>query len=289
MPPFFTIIIPSFNRAHVLLRAIQSVLEQSYDGFELIVVDDGSSDNTKEAVEGCSDDRLRYHYKTNGGVCTARNIGAALARGEYIVFLDSDDMVTSHWLADFKEAIDLESPDAVFCNMNRSNSLMKTLAVIDAGDAYGTGKGLGIFIPGAFCLKTTVFLSVGGYDENLKYGENTELRLRLFATNPTTALTHKVGLIYEPSADGGSKQLGNMVKSNLYIIEKHRAYFNSRQDILKLYLQSIAVAMVRLGQFKQAPALFYKACFLKPYSIKSVIRLGLSLLPFIAQKVWPKK
>jgi hypothetical protein len=87
-----SIIIPCFNRADIVGETIESVLAQSYDRFEVIVIDDGSTDNTREVVARYADPRIRYFYKANGGLSAARNSGLEAARGEFIAFLDSDDV-----------------------------------------------------------------------------------------------------------------------------------------------------------------------------------------------------
>jgi glycosyltransferase involved in cell wall biosynthesis len=90
--PLVSIVIPTFNRANLLLRSIQSVIDQSYSNIEILVVDDCSSDNTKDVVESFHDDRIRYfRHEKNLGAVAARNTGIAKARGEYIAFQDSDD------------------------------------------------------------------------------------------------------------------------------------------------------------------------------------------------------
>lgn len=90
--PTVSVIIPTYNRAHVLGRAVRSVLNQTYQDFELIVVDDGSSDGTSEAVRAFADPPIRYlRHERNRGAAAARNSGIEAARGEYVAFLDSDD------------------------------------------------------------------------------------------------------------------------------------------------------------------------------------------------------
>lgn len=88
----FSVIIPTYNRAQLISRAIESVLSQTYEDFELIVVDDGSQDNTKEIIEKIEDERLVYLYKNNGGQNSALNVGIKASKGEIISFLDSDDI-----------------------------------------------------------------------------------------------------------------------------------------------------------------------------------------------------
>jgi glycosyltransferase involved in cell wall biosynthesis len=95
---YFSIILPTYNRAAFLPRAIQSVLDQTFTNFELIIVDDGSTDNTAELVAGYSDSRLRYFKKENEERSIARNFGIAKAHGHYVCFLDSDDrLYTNHF------------------------------------------------------------------------------------------------------------------------------------------------------------------------------------------------
>jgi glycosyltransferase involved in cell wall biosynthesis len=87
-----SIIIPTHNYARFLGEAIQSVLDQTYKDFELIVVDDGSTDNTKEVVSSFKDDRIRYMYQDHVGVSAAQNMALRIARGEYITGLSADDI-----------------------------------------------------------------------------------------------------------------------------------------------------------------------------------------------------
>jgi glycosyltransferase involved in cell wall biosynthesis len=90
--PTISVIIPTYNRPTVLLEAINSVLGQTYQDFEVIIVDDGSRDETRSVVEGIRDPRLRYIYQSNAGLSAARNTGLAHARGNLIAFLDDDDI-----------------------------------------------------------------------------------------------------------------------------------------------------------------------------------------------------
>ncbi|MCC0177747.1 glycosyltransferase family 2 protein [Waterburya agarophytonicola K14] len=91
--PLVSVIIPTYKRGELVSRAINSVLEQSYQNLEIIVVDDHSQDNTADVVGEIEDDRLRYYcHSTNQGGSAARNTGIKLARGQYIAFLDSDDV-----------------------------------------------------------------------------------------------------------------------------------------------------------------------------------------------------
>lgn len=95
--PRISVVIPTYNRAHYLPQALDSVLAQTCGPLEVIVVDDGSTDGTREVVRGYGD-RVRYIYTPNGGVGRARNIGMCQSRGEYVTFVDSDDVVYPYML-----------------------------------------------------------------------------------------------------------------------------------------------------------------------------------------------
>jgi glycosyltransferase involved in cell wall biosynthesis len=96
--PKVSVIIPTYNRGYIVGEAIESVLSQTFDDFEIMVVDDGSTDNTRNVVNFINDNRIKYFYKNNGGVSSARNMGLDKAAGEYIAFLDSDDLWPENYL-----------------------------------------------------------------------------------------------------------------------------------------------------------------------------------------------
>ena len=87
-----SIVIPTYNREKVIVNSISSVLDQSYQDIELIVVDDGSTDNTEGVIRNISDPRVRYIRQNNQGACAARNLGITESKGEYVAFQDSDDV-----------------------------------------------------------------------------------------------------------------------------------------------------------------------------------------------------
>ena len=116
-----SVIIPTFNREKTILRAIDSVLSQTYKDIELIIVDDGSTDNTKDIVESIDDIRIKYIFQKNSGAAEARNTGIKNAQGKYIAFQDSDD----YWYPDKLEKqlayLEDNEADIVFCKLKRNN------------------------------------------------------------------------------------------------------------------------------------------------------------------------
>ncbi|MCK4821093.1 glycosyltransferase family 2 protein [bacterium] len=99
--PKVSVIIPTYNRSGLLREAIASVLKQSFEELEVIIVDDGSTDDTRTVVESIDDCKVKYFYKSNGGAPSARNLGLRKSRGEFIAFLESDDQ----WPEDFLQII----------------------------------------------------------------------------------------------------------------------------------------------------------------------------------------
>ena len=110
--PYFSIIIPTYNREHIIKPTIESILKQSFQDWELIIVDDGSTDNTSALVDAFNDDRIHYYWKQNEERGAARNFGAQKATGKYLNFFDSDDLMKLNHLEMAHDYIE-KNPDAL--------------------------------------------------------------------------------------------------------------------------------------------------------------------------------
>lgn len=104
--PTVSVIIPTYNRSSLVKEAVNSVLSQSFRDFEILVVDDGSTDDTRDIIQNINDDRVKYYYKTNGGCASARNFGLEKMTGQYVCFLDSDDYWPENFLQCMVEKLD---------------------------------------------------------------------------------------------------------------------------------------------------------------------------------------
>tara|TARA_B100000768_G_scaffold64283_1_gene62028 strand:- start:25 stop:672 length:648 start_codon:yes stop_codon:yes gene_type:complete len=111
-----SIIIPCYNAEKHIKETIRSVLEQSHHDFELLLVDDGSTDKSKIFIKSINDKRIKYYYKTNEGVSLARNFGLLRAKREYILFLDSDDILHPNFLE--RRIFNFEKSTAIACASN---------------------------------------------------------------------------------------------------------------------------------------------------------------------------
>lgn len=122
-----SVIIPTYNRAHLIKRSVESVLNQTYKNIELIIVDDGSTDNTKEIIDSINDKRIKYIYQANQGAASARNKGIDLAEGQYIAFQDSDDVWHSNKLKKQIVILKQKNADIVFCKLFQYGNIRKKI------------------------------------------------------------------------------------------------------------------------------------------------------------------
>lgn len=102
---FFSVVVPTYNRAHLIEKTISTILSQSFTNVEILVVDDGSMDNTDQVVKAINDSRITYYKKENAERAAARNFGSARANGAYVTFFDSDDLMYPHHLQSAYEFI----------------------------------------------------------------------------------------------------------------------------------------------------------------------------------------
>ena len=133
---FFSVIIPTYNRGHLIGRSIKSVLDQTFEEFEIIVIDDGSTDNTKEIVDSYRNPKIKYIYQKNTERSAARNNGIQNASGKWICFLDSDDIYLSEHLSTLKENISQNEDPKLFItgNLIRSKNSESKHQLIDTSN-----------------------------------------------------------------------------------------------------------------------------------------------------------
>jgi glycosyltransferase involved in cell wall biosynthesis len=190
-----SVAIPTWNRAHLVGRAIRSALAQTFQDFELWVVDDGSTDGTSQVVAEVADPRVAYvRHEENGGISRARNTAIRMARGEWMAFLDDDN----EWAADYLErqlAVAAARPGAglVYCRARRHDARASRHGLVSSIMREGRVfrhvlKGWGPLMS-CTLLRRSLLVEVGGLDESLRATEDCDLWMRLaqridFAGNP---------------------------------------------------------------------------------------------------------
>jgi glycosyltransferase involved in cell wall biosynthesis len=181
--PLVSVIMPAYNAAAHIAEAIESVLIQNYRNLELVVVDDGSTDNTKDIVTAFKDERIKYFYKNNSGPSGARNLAISKARGQYVMSLDADDMMTPDSIA--RHMIEFENHsdvDLVYCDVLLIDERSNPIRIMNKSeyknrrhlirDMFRAGHPI---VPFRLGIRRNVFDKIGLYDEDLLVGEDYDM------------------------------------------------------------------------------------------------------------------
>ncbi len=234
--PFFSIVIPLYNKEEYIARAIQSVAKQSFQNFEVLIVNDGSTDKSVESAKQHIDARFRIIEKENGGVSSARNLGINEAKSKYIVFLDADDTWETNLLEIIVSLIEKFPEAALFATgyniLNAYSELIETRNVVSADgneiflltnyffEAY-TGKPP--VNSSSVCVKKEVLEQIGGFATGIWFGEDLAIWSQV-ALKEKIALSSKICSNYY--------QFGTSNNTNEKFVDyKYHFDFSSLQDI----------------------------------------------------------
>lgn len=196
--PFFSIVIPLYNKESALRTTLDSCFSQKFKDYEVVVVDDGSTDGSVSAVKECTDERVVLIEQENSGPSAARNCGGKAAKGEWIVFLDADDLLLPDALSNFHKLV-TTYPDinAFCCNFYVEREGEEMLY----SDKYKNGIVRNNFFSwltkrlmprtGALCLRRSVFLQ-SPFNESLRRYEDAEMLFKLFRREKFVTCSHPV-------------------------------------------------------------------------------------------------
>jgi len=258
-------IIPTYNRGWIIKEAVDSVMSQDYRDFELIVVDDGSTDNTPEILNSYRGDILVFKQE-NQGVSAARNRGIAEASGRFIAFLDSDDLWLPQKLFRQVEFFN-KNPDAQICQTEET-WIRKGVRVNPKkrhkkpwGMIFEPSLALCLVSPSAVMIRRYLFEEVGGFDETLPACEDYDLWLRISCRYPvylidTPLIIKRGGHNDQLSASPGLdkfriESLKKIVASNLLSGNQYKAAVKTLKEKCKVY----AAGCLKRG--REDEALYY--------------------------------
>jgi len=204
--PFFSIVIPVYNRADALKAAIESVLAQSDQDFEIVVVDDGSKDDPKAVVEAFGDPRLFYRRQENRGGGAARNAGIDLARGAFVAFLDSDDRFLPGHLKAMRALLAGTTDTVGYARMlvdrGQGRMILKPPRAIAPGEHMATyllcDRG---FVPTITVVVPRSWARTVRYHESLKAAEDTDFAIRLFIAGCRFVMAEEPGAVWNDQPD----------------------------------------------------------------------------------------
>ena len=219
--------LPTYNRAHILSRSILSVKNQSFKDWELIIVDDGSTDDTNLVVSKFveNDNRIKYIYQSNKERSAARNNGINNSKGDYVCFIDSDDLYEDNYLKELQKFI-LENEDIksiFFCNVSRLENGVKEKVSIETLEIYNNPIEYILLsketvIPARVCIHNEI-LNINQFDETLNVSEDAELFTRILTKYPLIQFDY-YGVIYRIHNDNTTNINKNPFMGQLKSLKK---------------------------------------------------------------------
>jgi glycosyltransferase involved in cell wall biosynthesis len=282
--PTVSVIIPTYNRANLVGKAIKSVLSQTYQDFEIIVIDDGSTDNTEEVIRSFKDKKVKYikKYKKNKGISVARNIGIKMARGKYIALLDSDDEWLPEKLDKQSKVLQSESPEVgVVCSWSynideKGNYISKRCLPKKGGYIYEDLLSTNPISVPTVLIRKECFNRVGLFDDLLNAQEDWDMWIRI-AKYYRFALI-KVPLVkYRLHSNQISKNLGVKIITANRILVKHANELKKRPRVHSKHYFYIGNRLCHMGKTKEGRKYLIKAISLYPFCIGYYICMFSSL------------
>lgn len=227
--PVVSVVIPTFDGRRWICDAIDSALAQTYTPVEVIVVDDGSSDDTHALLERRYGSRIRYRYQPNRGLPTARNVGLGLARGRYVQFLDADDLLHPDKLALQVDALERTPEYAVafsdFASFDSDPAQHTPHRVAERfrrDDVWRSLLAGNFIVVHAALSRRDVLVAAGGFDEELSACEDYDLWLRLAARGCGFVHTPGVFALYRQTPTSMSRNRRRQIRSTVDVLRKAR-------------------------------------------------------------------
>lgn len=238
-----SVVIPTYNQGRYICETIDSVLGQTFQDFEVIVVDDGSTDDTRQKIERYLP-RISYIYQENAGCGAARNTSILASKGEYVAFLDSDDL----WLPD-KLRLQVEFMDSNpqfgmvfsdFCMFREDQitvcSFFQEKKFVDSGDIFGNLIRECFIRPSTILVRREVFQKVGLHDTSLLVSADYDLWLRIAKRYPIAAMSMCL-VKYRVHDANLSKAEAIMYSDIIKILKKHYAVGYPDRGVVKQYIR----------------------------------------------------
>lgn len=237
-----SVIIPLYNKETYIKKTIESVINQDYSCFEIIVVDDGSTDNSLNVVKEIRDNRIRIIQQRNSGVSAARNNGAKSSSSDWLIFLDGDDVFMQGTLRKFADLITHYPNDDVFVANYKSSEHIK--------NGFFKGQEECIYEkplkalwrrefyphPGNIMCSKRAFLSIGGFDERMSYYEDFVFGARLIKN---------YRVVYTPFICMEYVVEHNEARVKLHLLEKEYAYYIESESLENKWLKNFCYTLYK--------------------------------------------
>lgn len=261
MDNLISIVVPCFNQGAYLNDCLQSVFNQTHTNWECIVVDDGSTDDTKEIAASWikKDNRFKYIYKDNGGLCAARNSGIEISNGSYILPLDADDKISINYihlaLHEFEKDTNLK---IVYCNALKFGKINETWNLPN----YSIDKlAVSNMIFCSAIYKKADWQKIGGYDVNMVYGlEDWEFWISMLKNGGEVKKIDEIGFYYRTKEVSMVTNLNDDLSNKMYeyMSVKHADFFVRYLGSFKTLIVTISKNNKNLNNNKFVINLFCK-------------------------------
>ena len=284
--PLVSVIIPAYNRAHLIEQAIKSVLKQTYSNIELIIVDDASTDDTETVIKNIDNAGIKYiKQEQNKGAAAARNRGIRESNGEFISFLDSDDTYQPEKIEKQVKAI-LSAPEkagAVYCGINKIDyeSGRKIGEKIHRTDFYNNFKNGSFFLTpttGTVLARKEALITIGGFDETLPAHQDTEIAIR-FCQKYDYLLLDECLVNAVKNHEQISSNPKNHILAKEIIFKKHKDFLS--RHILYGMCKEIANYYIHSENIAKAKYYIKESIKIKPF-------IFLTILQYILLSISPK-
>lgn len=292
--PIISVVIPAYNAEKTIGETLKSIQQQTFQDLEIIVINDGSTDNTQSLVAAIPDPRIKLFSYANGGLAVARNRGISHATGEFVAFIDADDLWTPDKLASQLAALQ-QNPEAgaayswtAFID-DQGQFLYAQKPIFFEGNVYGEMLVKNFVANGSnLLIRKSALAAAGLFDPSLKSAEDWNFYIRLAACSPW-AVVPQYQILYRKSANSMSSKVPIMEAAILAVIDqafqqapaslqslKARSLANAYQFLAKLYLEHTTESEgVRLAVQKLKSAVWASPRILRA---KETQRLALKLL-----------
>jgi len=292
--PLVSVIIPAYNGERFLREAVDSALAQTYPNIEVIVVNDGSTDNTVALLSGYGD-RIRVFHQNNAGQAAARNLGISKSTGQWIAFLDQDDLWDPRKLAvQIQEARERDS--VVHSNIRvvdaSGHILQKSHKTLELRQSPSLAELLTCYHI-SMCtvvVRREAFLAAGGFDASNRLGtDDLQFWLYLAATGHEFHYLHEVLASYRRHEANFSLDDARRAKGALYAIEQTRRRYPHAftREVLRAcrkYLQSVDFSAgwrhFHCGDYREAAGFFLQSAAYRPFAVMPWVYLAASHMPF---------
>jgi glycosyltransferase involved in cell wall biosynthesis len=295
--PFVSVIIPTYNRVELLRETLLSVLSQTFQDYEILVIDDGSTDNTHVMVQNLNS-AIRYFYQENQGTAPARNTGIGYATGDWLAFLDSDDLWKPQKLARQVAELKRSQNQWIYCDVDLFDQKTRTVQGTYHQRILKPYQGwvakellLGDFIPALSTLvHRDVFKEVGLFNSSEWFHEDWEMWLKIASKFPISYVPETLGVYRQHQNKSQSQPLAQLVNNHEGIIDRAvqfapAVYSRYQKKAKSVNYQRIARMMLVNNEFSEARKLLLKSIHLSPFQINAYTDLCFSSIGSSSSKI----